>query len=69
MGMAYCSKKGESKTQIGALGYSPGFVSSNYYFPKTKTSVVVLENVARSLDDFKQTFYYHLQILEIVGKM
>lgn len=61
-------KRGESKTLIGALGYSPGFVSANYYFPQTKTSVVVLENVARNLDDFKQTFYHHLEIIDIVRK-
>lgn len=59
-------KKGESAIQIGALGYAPGFVSACYYFPKNQTSVVVLENIARDLDDFRETFDEHLEILNLV---
>ncbi len=59
-------KKGETTIQIGALGYAPGFVSASYYFPQSQTSVVVLENIARDLDDFRETFDEHLEILRIV---
>lgn len=55
----------EQNFQIGALGFAPGFVSSNFYFPASKISVVILENVAANLDDFKQTFHYHTNILNL----
>lgn len=52
--------------QWGQTGYAPGFVSMNFYFPKTKTSIIVLENVNYDINDLKKTFYYHTQILDIV---
>lgn len=54
--------------QWGQTGYAPGFVSMNYYFPQNKTSVIVLENVNYDLSDLKKTFYYHIQILNLVRK-
>lgn len=56
----------ENILQYGQTGFAPGFISMNYYFPKTKTSVIVLENVAYETDDLKKTFYYHTEILKIV---
>jgi CubicO group peptidase (beta-lactamase class C family) len=56
----------ENILQLGQTGFAPGFISMNYYFPKTKTSVIVLENVAYETDDLKKTFYYHTEILKIV---
>lgn len=47
-------------------GYSPGFVSLTAYFPKSKTNVIVLENVNYDVDNTKKTFYYHTQILDII---
>lgn len=58
--------KGEADIQIGALGYAPGFVSACYYFPQKDINVIVLENVARNLNDFRQTFQVHNEILAIV---
>lgn len=52
--------------QWGQTGYTPGFVSMNYYFPQNKTSVIVLENVNYDLSDLKKIFYYHVQILNLV---
>jgi D-alanyl-D-alanine carboxypeptidase len=52
--------------QFGQTGFAPGFASMNFYFPETKTSVVVLENIAYYPNDLKNTFFYHTQILEIV---
>ncbi len=56
----------ENILQLGQTGFSPGFISMNFYFPKTKTSVIVLENVAYQTDDLKKTFYYHTEILKII---
>ena len=52
--------------QYGQTGFAPGFVSMNYYFPKTQISVIVLENIAYDTDDLKKTFYYHTEILKII---
>lgn len=52
--------------QWGQTGFAPGFVSMNFYFPQTKTNVIVLENVNYDIYDIKKTFYYHAQILDLV---
>lgn len=57
-------KKGEENIQIGALGYAPGFVSASYFYPQSGLNVVILENVAKSLDDFEETFRIHTLIME-----
>lgn len=56
----------ENILQFGQTGFAPGFISMNFYFPKTKTSVNILENVAYETDDLKKTFYYHTEILKII---
>ncbi len=56
----------ENILQFGQTGFAPGFISMNFYFPKTKTSVIVLENVAYETGDLKKTFYYHTEILKII---
>ncbi len=58
--------EGEEQVQIGALGYAPGFVSASYYYPATKHNLVVLENTARDLDDFKTTFKVHTELMHLV---
>uniref|UniRef100_UPI00404B5247 serine hydrolase n=1 Tax=Gelidibacter sp. TaxID=2018083 RepID=UPI00404B5247 len=55
-------KDGEQNIQIGALGYAPGFVSACYYYPQTKINLIILENTANNLDDFKKTFNVHTEI-------
>lgn len=57
---------GNNIIQWGQTGYAPGFVSMNFYFPQTKTSAIVLENVCYSTDDIKETFFYHNAILDII---
>ncbi|MFH6992356.1 serine hydrolase domain-containing protein [Flavobacterium sp. FlaQc-48] len=52
--------------QYGQTGYCPGFVTMNYYYPETKTSVIVLENVDYYPNEIKKTFYYHTEILKII---
>jgi D-alanyl-D-alanine carboxypeptidase len=56
----------ENILQLGQTGFAPGFISMNFYFPKTKTSVIVLENVGYETNDLKKTFYYHTEILKII---
>ena len=56
----------EDIVQYGQTGFAPGFVSMNFYFPKTKTSVVVLENIAYDTNDLKKAFYYHTEIIKTV---
>lgn len=56
----------ENIVQYGQTGFSPGFISMSFYFPETKTSVVVLENIAYDTDNLRKTFHYHTEILKIV---
>lgn len=50
---------------FGLTGFTPGFISLNFYFPQTNTSVIVLQNTVYS-SDVLQDFYYHLNILAMV---
>lgn len=59
-------KEGEENAQIGAFGYAPGFASSNYFYPQSGINLIVLENTARNLDDFKQTFIVHTELMKLV---
>lgn len=52
--------------QYGQTGFTPGFISMSYYFPKTKTGVIVLANIAYDTYDLKRAFYYHTEILQIM---
>lgn len=54
--------------QFGQTGFAPGFVSMNYYFPNTKTSLIMLSNVVYVDDDLKKAFDYHLKVLELYQK-
>ncbi|MFK7950581.1 MAG: serine hydrolase domain-containing protein [Saprospiraceae bacterium] len=59
-------QEGESTIEIGALGYAPGFVSASYFYPESQLTLVVLENTARNLNDFRETFKIHLKLMKIV---
>lgn len=61
-------KDGEQDIQIGALGYAPGFVSASYYYPQTNMSLIVLQNTAHNLNDFKQTFKVHTELMQLMKK-
>lgn len=52
--------------EIGALGYAPGFASASYYYPQLDWHLVVLENTAYQLSDFKHTFKVHTALMEIL---
>lgn len=59
-------KERENKIEIGALGYAPGFVSACYHYPQTGINLIVLENTARDLDHFKETFKVHIALMKLV---
>lgn len=61
-------KDGENNTQIGAFGYASGFVSACYHYPQTNMNLIVLENTARKLDNFKETFRVHTELMELIKK-
>jgi CubicO group peptidase (beta-lactamase class C family) len=51
--------------QLGQTGFAPGFVSMNYYFPETKTSLIILSNTVYGEDDLNNAFDYHVKVLEL----
>lgn len=52
--------------EYGHSGYIPGYVSMDFYYPETKTSVIVLENIDWKDYDFTQTFYFESIIRTII---
>lgn len=52
--------------EIGHTGFHPseGFTAVNLYYPKTKTSVIVMENVAS--ENFEIAYYFEQEIRKIV---
>jgi len=58
--------KPEGVVQLGQTGYAPGYISMDFYFPETETSVIVLENIDWNPENIKNAFYYHVRTLQIV---
>jgi CubicO group peptidase (beta-lactamase class C family) len=52
--------------ELSMSGYVPGFISTMIYYPKTKVSMVVLENISPKPSDMNRVFYFHDQIRKIV---
>lgn len=52
--------------ELSMSGYVPGFISTMIYYPKTKVSMVVLENISPSSSDMNRVYYFHDQIRKIV---
>lgn len=65
LGTTICNK--ENLLQIGQTGFAPGFVSMNFYFPKTKTSVVLLQNISYA-GNITDQFHYHTQVVSLLRK-
>lgn len=51
--------------QLGQTGFAPGFISMNFYFPATQTSLIVLGNIAYDTENLKKTFHLHTSILQL----
>ncbi|MNU09327.1 hypothetical protein D3C72_2558320 [compost metagenome] len=51
--------------EIGHTGFHPGegFTAVNLYYPKTKTSVIVMENAAN--ENFDIAYYFEQEIRKI----
>ncbi len=58
----------ESLLQLGQTGYAPGFISMNFYFPETQTSLVILDNFVWHPEELDKAFRYHTEILNYVRK-
>lgn len=54
--------------EIGHTGYVPGFISMNYYYPKTKTSIIMLENLDWNDESIKNTFCFEMGVKGYVEK-
>lgn len=67
-GYALRINNADNLPEIGHTGYVPGYLSMNYYYPNSKTSLIVLENLDWKDDNIKNTFCYELKISEIVRK-
>ncbi|HEY1044855.1 MAG TPA: serine hydrolase, partial [Bacteroidia bacterium] len=52
----------DSILQYGQTGYCPGFTSMNFYYPDTKSSIIILKNVDYQKSDFTETFYHHMAL-------
>ena len=62
-------KDGEENNEIGAFGYAPGFVSALYFYPQVNMNLIILENTAYNLNDFKKTFLVHTEIMELIKNL
>ena len=54
--------------EMGHSGYTTGFASMNFYYPETKTTIIVLENIAwdSNSGDLTEAFQHHLGVRAIV---
>lgn len=52
--------------QMGHTGLAPGFVSMNFYFPQSKTHLIILSNMENSPDNISLSFEYHTRILDYI---
>lgn len=58
----------EDIMEIGHTGFHPneGFTAVNLYYPKTKTSIIVMENQAN--ENFDIAYYYEQQVRKIINE-
>jgi CubicO group peptidase (beta-lactamase class C family) len=52
--------------KLGHSGQLIGFCSINFYYPTTRTSIIVLNNVQLIPGDIKKSFDYHVKIMDAV---
>jgi D-alanyl-D-alanine carboxypeptidase len=61
-------KKDQEEIQIGATGYTPGYVSACFFFPRNGYNLIILANTAHHVEDLSKTFSAHLELLKFVNK-
>ncbi len=54
--------------EIGHTGYVEGFISMNFYYPYTRTSLIVLENLEWVNEDIHVSFSFEMAIRDILLK-
>lgn len=52
--------------ELSLSGYVPGFISTLIYYPASKITVVVLENISPDPADMNRVFFFHDQIRKLV---
>ncbi len=52
--------------ELGHVGYVPGFVSINFYYPKDNIGLIMLENIDWKDDNFKETFCFEEDVRRMV---
>jgi len=52
--------------EFSMSGYVPGFISTLIYYPASKITVVVLENISPDPSDMNRVFFYPDQIRELI---
>lgn len=52
--------------EIGHTGYVPGYISVNLYYPESKTSLIMLENLDWKDQNIKKTFYHELIVRSLL---
>jgi CubicO group peptidase (beta-lactamase class C family) len=52
--------------RLGQTGFFPGYASQDFYYPETKTSVIMLSNVVYT-SDLKKRFRYHSAVLDTIA--
>jgi CubicO group peptidase (beta-lactamase class C family) len=52
--------------EISHGGYAPGYVTVNFYYPKTQVSLVVMENLDWKAADIRETFSFEMAIRKIL---
>ncbi len=58
--------RNDSLYEISHGGYFPGFVSVNFYYPDSKISLVVMENLDWMDPGFKQSFSFEMEMRRIL---
>lgn len=54
--------------QLGQTGFAPGFMSLNFYYPASHTSLIVLQNVVYNDATLKEKFYYIVKAAGLLRK-
>ncbi|HJT75300.1 MAG TPA: serine hydrolase domain-containing protein [Chitinophaga sp.] len=52
--------------ELSMNGYVPGFITSNIYYPATKTYIVILENIALDPSDMNRVYYFHDAVRKLI---
>lgn len=57
-----------SLAELGHTGYVNGYVSLNLYYPDSKTSLIVLENLDWQAENIGETFFFEMGIREVLRR-